>query len=206
MKTKETYLIVTADDFGYSEAVNRAVQKAAMDGILTRASLMVTGKAADQAIDIAKNLPFLEVGLHVNLSEGFPLLPQKSLYKLLDNQGKFKSSLATVGTALQLSKLIQQQVKAEIEAHPIATYIGEFDHYSHTTHLEAGKVSEDIKDAKNLICCFGKELPRPEILAVRPRSIGVAEMHESFVISFMEAPNPDANAAMESWAKAIANR
>ena len=96
-------------------------------------------------------------------------------------------------------------LKLQIEAHPIATYIGEFDHYSHTKSLEVGEISEDIKDAKNIICCFGKILPKPEVLAVRPRAIGVAEMTESFVISFLEAPNPDANAAMEKWAKGIAN-
>jgi len=93
--------------------------------------------------------------------------------------------------------------KSCIEVHPIATYIGEFDHYTHTKNLEAGEISDEIKDAKNIICCFGKMLPKPEVLAVRPRAIGVAEITESFVISFLEAPNPDANAAMESWAKGI---
>jgi len=92
-----------------------------------------------------------------------------------------------------------------IEAHPIATYIGEFDHYAHTVSLEVGKVSEEIKAAKNLLCCFGKLLPKPEVLAVRPRSIGVADMGTHFSISFMEAPNPDANKAMESWVKGIEN-
>lgn len=96
-------------------------------------------------------------------------------------------------------------LKSQIEAHPVATYIGEFDHYTHTKNLEVGEVSENIKDAKNIICCFGKVLPKPEVLAVRPRAIGVAELAESFVISFLEAPNPDANAAMEKWTKGIAN-
>jgi hypothetical protein len=97
-------------------------------------------------------------------------------------------------------------IRAQIEIHPIATYIGEFDHYSHTRSLEVGKISEEILDAKNILCCFGKVLPKPEVLAIRPRSIGVAEMAESFVVSFLEAPNPDANAAMEKWVKGIANR
>jgi hypothetical protein len=96
-------------------------------------------------------------------------------------------------------------LKTQIDAHPIATYIGEFDHYSHTTSLEEGKISEDILDAKNILCCFGKVLPKPEVLAVRPRAIGVAEMSDSFVVSFMEAPNPDANAAMKRWVEGISN-
>ena len=97
-------------------------------------------------------------------------------------------------------------LKKQIEAHPIAVYIGEFDHYSHTSGLEAGEINEEIKDAKNIICCFGKVLPKPEVLAVRPRAIGVAEMADSFVVSFLEAPNPDANAAMEKWAKGLVSQ
>jgi hypothetical protein len=100
---------------------------------------------------------------------------------------------------------ILSYLKEQIELHPIAIYIGEFDHYTHTKNLEVGEIAKEIKDAKNIICCFGKMLPKPEVLAVRPRSIGVVEMTESFVISFLEAPNPDANAAMEKWAKNIAN-
>jgi len=97
-------------------------------------------------------------------------------------------------------------LKEAIEAHPIAAYIGEFDHYSHTSNLEVGEIAEDILDAKNIICCFGKVLPKPEMLAVRPRAIGVAEMKEHFVVSFMEAPNPDAHATMEKWVKGIVNK
>ena len=97
-------------------------------------------------------------------------------------------------------------LKEQIAAHPVAIYIGEFDHYAHTSSLEVGEINAAIKDAKNLICCFGKKLPKAVILAVRPRSIGVAEMPENFVVSFLEAPNPDANATMEKWVKGIANR
>lgn len=96
-------------------------------------------------------------------------------------------------------------LKEQVEAHPIAAYIGEFDHYAHTSSLEVGEISDAIKDAKNIICCFGKVLPKPEVLAVRPRAIGIAEMADSFVVSFLEAPNPDANTAMEKWVKGIAN-
>jgi hypothetical protein len=96
-------------------------------------------------------------------------------------------------------------LREKINTHPIATYIGEFDHYAHTSALPEGSVADEIKAAKNLLCCFGKVLPKPEVLAVRPRSIGIADMGEYFAVSFMEAPNPDANKAMESWVKGIEN-
>jgi len=97
-------------------------------------------------------------------------------------------------------------LKSKIDAHPVATYISIFDHYTHTSNLEEGKLSSDILDAKNIICCFGKELPNPFVMAVRPRSIGVAEMADKFVVSFMEAPNPVAQEAMVSWVKSIVNK
>jgi len=96
-------------------------------------------------------------------------------------------------------------LKDKIDNHPVAVYIGDFDHYSHTKSLSDGEIADDILDAKNIICCFGKQLPNPTVMAVRPRAIGVAEMSDSFVVSFLEAPNPQANDAMESWVKSIAN-
>jgi len=96
-------------------------------------------------------------------------------------------------------------LKEKIDTHPVAVYIGEFDHYAHTNSLSEGEIAEDIKDAKNIICCFGKKLPKPVVLAVRPRSIGVADMGDGFVVSFLEAPNPEANSAMEDWVKSIVN-
>ncbi|MCF6244317.1 MAG: hypothetical protein L3J43_04720 [Sulfurovum sp.] len=97
-------------------------------------------------------------------------------------------------------------LKKQIESHPVATYIGDFDHYTHTSNLSVGEIADDILDAKNIIFCFGKALPKPEMLAVRPRSIGIAEMAECFVVSFMDAPNPDAHRAIEGWVKGIAIR
>jgi len=90
-------------------------------------------------------------------------------------------------------------LKEKIEEHPVATFIAVFDHYNHTKSLPDGKIADEIVAGKNIIFCFGKELPKPEVMGVRPRSIGVAEKAESFVISFLEAPNPQANEAMEKW-------
>lgn len=87
-----------------------------------------------------------------------------------------------------------------IEAHRCGRFIAIFDHYAHTCSLPDGAVETEIRAAKNVVFCFGLTLPSPEILGLRPRSIGVAELDEQFVISFMETPMPLANAAMEDWA------
>jgi len=91
-----------------------------------------------------------------------------------------------------------------INEHNIAKFIAKFDHYAHTTSI-GGAINEDILDAKNIVFCFGRAIPNTKMLAARPRSIGVCEMKDSFVIDFLEAPNEDMNKLMEDWAKAVAN-
>ena len=102
-------------------------------------------------------------------------------------------------TDLKSVEEIINYLKDKINTHKIATLIAVFDHYSHTNSLIESNIADDIKDAKNIIFCFGKEIPSPIVLGVRPRSIGVVDLGDSFVISFMEAPNPVANETMSEW-------
>jgi hypothetical protein len=97
---------------------------------------------------------------------------------------------------------IIEYFKAKIEAHPIARFIAVFDHYTHTKELN-GPIMEGLKDAKNVVFCFGPAIPDTKILAIRPRSIGVCEFENSFVVDFMEPPKEELNALMESWAKGL---
>ncbi len=62
-------LIVNADDFGLSPGVNRGIIQAHEHGVVTSASLMVRGPAADAAADYARSHPRLSVGLHFDLGE-----------------------------------------------------------------------------------------------------------------------------------------
>jgi len=94
-------------------------------------------------------------------------------------------------------------IKSKIDAHPVATFISTFDHYTHTKSLANGEINPDFIDAKNIIFCFGVQLPKAEMLGVRPRSIGVVETKDSFIVSFMDAPNPQAHQFMIDWVEAI---
>ena len=95
---------------------------------------------------------------------------------------------------------IIEYYKAKIEAHPIAKFIAVFDHYAHTTSLD-GPIMEGMKDAQNVIFCFGPAIPNTKILAARPRSIGISELEDRFIIDFIEAPKEQLHELMESWAK-----
>ena len=93
-------------------------------------------------------------------------------------------------------------IEVRAEADPTVRLIATFDHRSHTK-LIGGEIRPDILAAKNLIFCFGVKLLDPVMMAVRPRSIGFAELPDRFVISFLEAPMPEANRKMIEWVTAL---
>lgn len=62
-------LIVNADDLGLCHGVNRGIFRAAEDGVVTSASLMVRWPAASEAADWARRHPDVSIGLHVDLGE-----------------------------------------------------------------------------------------------------------------------------------------
>lgn len=63
------YLIVTADDLGLSTGVNAGIVEAHEHGVVTSASLMVRRPAAAEAAKVARRLPSLAVGLHLEIAE-----------------------------------------------------------------------------------------------------------------------------------------
>jgi hypothetical protein len=95
---------------------------------------------------------------------------------------------------------IVEYYKDKIENHPIATFISAFDHYSHTKKLD-GEMPEGMINAKNVVFCFGAAIPTTKILALRPRSIGICEFEDKFIIDFLEAPIEQLHDVMEKWTK-----
>ena len=62
------FLIINADDFGYSRGINRGIAEAHTRGVLTSTGLMVNTPATDEAVRMAAELPNLSIGLHVNFT------------------------------------------------------------------------------------------------------------------------------------------
>lgn len=109
-------LVVTADDFGAAPEVNSAVEAAHRTGILTAASLMVGAPAAREAVTLARRLPGLRVGLHLVLVEGRPLLPVRSVSRLVGADGCFRTDLAALGTAIYFGPRARRQLREEMTA------------------------------------------------------------------------------------------
>jgi predicted glycoside hydrolase/deacetylase ChbG (UPF0249 family) len=78
-----------ADDFGWADGQNLAVERAHNEGVLKRASILANGLAFNQAVEIAQRSPGLAVGVHLTLNEGAPLLSYKQLKHLVAPDGEF---------------------------------------------------------------------------------------------------------------------
>jgi predicted glycoside hydrolase/deacetylase ChbG (UPF0249 family) len=63
-------LVVNADDFGRSAAINQGIIEGHQNGIITSASLMTTREGFDEAVALARKNPKLGIGLHLDL-DGF---------------------------------------------------------------------------------------------------------------------------------------
>jgi chitin disaccharide deacetylase len=57
-------LIINADDFGASTGINRGIIESHTRGIVTSASLMVTGHAVHEAVALSRAHPGFSIGLH----------------------------------------------------------------------------------------------------------------------------------------------
>jgi len=112
----ERRLIVNADDFGRSRSINDAIIRAHCEGILTTASLMVNGEAAEEAVTLARQNPRLGVGLHLTLLCGTSALSAKEIPGLVNTAREFSNDPAATGMRYFFNKSLKKQLEAEIAA------------------------------------------------------------------------------------------
>lgn len=86
-------LIVSADDFGFSEGYNYGAVKAYREGIVTVLSLMSNMDAAPHGVKLAKQeIPDANLVLHTNFVQGRPAGNPDSIPSLVDEDGRFYRS------------------------------------------------------------------------------------------------------------------
>jgi hopanoid biosynthesis associated protein HpnK len=77
---------------------------------------MVGGKAAADAAARAHRLPELRVGLHLNLTDGRPVLPEVEIPQLVRGKGEFDRNLARAGVRFFVFPGVRRQLASEIRA------------------------------------------------------------------------------------------
>ena len=109
-------LIVNADDFGLTPGVNRGILRAFQDGIVTSASLLVTGRAFEEGVALGRQNPDLDVGLHLALVEERPVLGREALPTLVDETGRFPRTSGEFLRRAFLGRIRWDEVEREIAA------------------------------------------------------------------------------------------
>ena len=103
-------LIVNADDFGWSRGVNRGIIECFQKGIVNSTSILATGSAFDDAVNLAKQNPNLQIGIHLNFYRGQALLKESGA--LPASVAKFILGMLT--GRIKISQ-IEKEFRAQIE-------------------------------------------------------------------------------------------
>jgi hopanoid biosynthesis associated protein HpnK len=153
-------IIINADDFGLCSGVNKAVAQAHTDGVLTSATIMANMPAADEAVKIAKQLPNLGVGVHLNLFKGQPLSKDGCVDCLLDDNGSFAFS----PTKLSLLSVCRRKIRKAIRTELAAQIQWVIDNGLKPTHLDSHKHIHSFPVIFPIVCDLAR---RFEIAAIR---------------------------------------
>lgn len=109
-------LIVNADDLGWTAGVNRGIGEAHRNGIVTSTSLLANGSAFEDAAKVARELPGLGVGVHLNLSDGRPTARAGEVKSLLNESGVFAGGPESLLLRLTTRSLNPKEVETEWNA------------------------------------------------------------------------------------------
>lgn len=93
-------LVVTADDFGLSEGVNRGILEAFHHGLVRNTTVIVNYPDAQASIKELKSVGGLDVGIHLNLTAGPPVSNQKEIPSLVNGKGEFPGLQGFMSRAL----------------------------------------------------------------------------------------------------------
>lgn len=110
-------LYVIADDFGLHPAINEGILKLHNKGIVNRTSIIVGTEYFKESVNALKKMPRLEVGAHLNLTDGKPILHASHVSSLVNKKGGFIGGRhIAVATGVMLGALSVDEIRSEWSA------------------------------------------------------------------------------------------
>jgi predicted glycoside hydrolase/deacetylase ChbG (UPF0249 family) len=116
MKNTEKFVIINADDFGWTKGVNEGIVESHQKGVLTSTTLLANAPATLHAVKLADGCQNLSVGVHLSYSLGEPILPISELDELFDRDGKPKHSQVTLWISASAGKKVRDQLYRHFES------------------------------------------------------------------------------------------
>jgi predicted glycoside hydrolase/deacetylase ChbG (UPF0249 family) len=107
-------LVVTADDVGLHPGLTRGALEAHDEGIVTACSVVANGRALEEALDLLRDRPTLDVGVHLTLVGERPLSPPERVPSLLGRDGAFLSGFRPFALRYLRGGLEAQEIEQEL--------------------------------------------------------------------------------------------
>lgn len=113
-------LLVTADDVGLHAGIVRGAIHAHKKGIVTACSVVANGNEFPHAVELLRDTPSLEVGVHLALVEEKPISPPQKVRSLVTNRGRFfpryrQFSMRYYAGAIRMDEVVRE-LRAQIES------------------------------------------------------------------------------------------
>ncbi len=106
----DKFLIINADDFGWTEGINEGIIEAHQNGILTSATLLAGARATNHAVRLALDNPTLGVGAHLAYNLGSPLLSAADLDAIYHPDGRPRFSTPQLWLAVSARPKVRYQL------------------------------------------------------------------------------------------------
>ena len=133
-------IIITADDYGMSRAVNDAIDAGIAAGLITSTNVMTNMPFYKEAEKLKEN-PNISVGLHWVLASGKPVLPREEIPTLVAENGLFYP-YPEFRRRLRKKQLSFEEIKKELVAqyNLYAALMGQPDYWNthQNTHVDFG--------------------------------------------------------------------
>jgi predicted glycoside hydrolase/deacetylase ChbG (UPF0249 family) len=161
-----TTVVVTADDFGLCPEIDEAICLLHDRGIVGRTSLLVNTARFDASVGALRERPALDVALHLNLTDGEPVLPAAAVPTLVDDAGRFRGGrhygiLAGILSGRISRREIGDEWRAQIEkARSAGIAIQELNSHGHL-HL--------LPRLHDIVLALRREFDIPRVRLVRSR-------------------------------------
>ena len=142
-------LIVTADDYGMCDAIDKAIDSGIENGFITTTNVMVNMESLQNARDLHKRYPNISVGIHWNVTTGKPISAPQKIPTLVDESGTFWP-ISTFKKRYNQGLIDPHDLEFELEAQydKYTQVCGEASywntHENSSLHIKAYKVFEKV--------------------------------------------------------------
>ena len=109
-------LRIVCDDIGLSALQNEHVFELARAGRFNGASILTNYAHAEEAYRRLQQIGIVDIGVHLNLSDGYPVASTSSRSALLDRQGIFRDRLWLYYRGWWMGRRLNEQVRNELNA------------------------------------------------------------------------------------------